>query len=176
MTFLLSFTVRNVQKFLTQHLIFGSARGYKLTKALLTGFALASAMFSMSSQAEIIKPLKASTADLAGAVFRRADAVHESKDGNSTTDVVTFTSKDSAFQTGLFKSGPLHEEIKGPGGFPYNEFLYFISGGARLTSSDGSVIVVSAGETVTIPKGWIGVFDTKGYTKLYTTYDSSAKK
>jgi uncharacterized cupin superfamily protein len=122
----------------------------------MAGLALACAMFAMSSQAEIIKPVKDSRADLAGSMFKRADAVNETKDGNSTTDVVTFTSRDSAFQTGMFKSGPLHEEVKGPGGFPYNEFLYFISGGARLTSADGSVMVVNVGEAVTIQKGGSG--------------------
>ena len=147
-----------------------------MTKVEMAGLALACAMFATSSQAEIIKPVKDSKADLAGVMFKRADAVNETKGGNSTTDVVTFTSRDSAFQTGMFKSGPSHEEVKGPGGFPYNEFLYFISGGARLTSADGSVMVVNAGEAVTIPKGWIGMFDTKGYTKLYTTYDPDAAK
>jgi uncharacterized cupin superfamily protein len=142
----------------------------------MAGLALAYAMFATSSQAEVIKPVKDSRMDLAGAIFKRANAVNETKAGNSTTDVVTFTSNESAFQTGMFKSGPLHEEIKGPSGFPYNEFLYFISGGARLTSSDGSVVVVNAGEAVTIPKGWTGIFDTQGYTKLYTTYDPGAAK
>jgi uncharacterized cupin superfamily protein len=61
--------------------------------------------------------------------------------------------------------------VKGPAGFPYNEFLYFISGSVTLTSSDGSVMVVHAGEAVTLPKGWTGLYDTQGYTKLYVTYN-----
>lgn len=39
-----------------------------------------------------------------------------------------------------------------------------------LTSADGSVMVVHAGEAVTLPRGWTGTVDTKGYTKLYATY------
>ncbi|CDY77190.1 Protein of unknown function DUF861 [Caballeronia glathei] len=120
--------------------------------------------------AETIRPVKDSKGELAGAMFSRPDAVKEKKDGNATTDVVTFTSSDSAFQTGMFRSGPAHEEVKGPDGFPYTEFLYFISGGMTLTSADGSVMVVHAGEAVTLPKGWTGTVDTKGYTKLYATY------
>jgi hypothetical protein len=35
--------------------------------------------------------VKDSREDLAGTIFKRADAVHETKAGNSTTDVVIFT-------------------------------------------------------------------------------------
>jgi uncharacterized cupin superfamily protein len=128
------------------------------------------------AQAETIKPIKASKHDIAGAIFQRKNAFHENKDGNATTDVVTFTSLNMVFQTGVYKSDPAHEEIKGPQGLPYNEFLYFISGRVRLTSSDGSVMNVNAGEAVTLPKGWTGHFDTQGYTKLYVTYNPDADK
>ncbi|HEY3599945.1 MAG TPA: cupin domain-containing protein [Paraburkholderia sp.] len=141
---------------------------YRIT---LAGWVLACIMVTTAVHAETIKPIKDSKPDIAGAIFQRKDAVKESKDGNRTTDVVTYTSEDSAFQTGMYKSGPLHEEIKNAGGYPYNEFLYFISGSARLTSSDGSVVVVRAGEAVTIPRGWTGIFDTQGYTKMYVTYN-----
>lgn len=89
---------------------------------------------------------------------------------------MTFTSTDTAYQTGVFKSGPLSEEIKGPQGLPYNEFLYFLSGSVKLTSSDGEVMIVNAGEAVTIPKGWTGHFDTAGYTKIYVTYNPGEVK
>ncbi|WMT79408.1 cupin domain-containing protein [Bradyrhizobium sp. Ash2021] len=128
------------------------------------------------AQAETIKPIKASKHDIVGATFLRKDAVHEDKDDNASTDVVTFTSSNAAFQTGVYKSGSAHEEIKGPQGFPYNEFLYFSSGRVRLTSSDGSVMHVNAGEAVTLPKGWTGHFDTQGYTKLYVTYNPDDEK
>jgi uncharacterized cupin superfamily protein len=145
-------------------------------KVLTAGIVVICSMITAAARAEVIKPVKDSRPDIAGAIFERKSAVNEHKGRNATTDVVTFTSKDSAFQTGLFKSGPEHEVISGPHGFPYNEFLYFISGGATLTSADGSVMVVNAGEAVTIPKGWTGLFDTRGYTKMYVTYDSNAVK
>jgi uncharacterized cupin superfamily protein len=120
---------------------------------------------------EVLRPIKITKPEINGAIFQRKDAVHENKDGNATTDVVTFTSKDNGYQTGLYKSGPLHEVISKAPGYPYNEFLYFISGGATFTSADGSVLTVHAGEAVTLEKGWIGTFDTKGYTKFYVTYN-----
>src|SRR5215475_12950869 len=114
------------------------------------------------AQTEVLKPIKVTKPEIGGTIFQRKDTVHENKDGNATTDVVTFTSKDGGYQTGLYQSGPLHETDKD---YPYNEFLYFISGGATMTSTDGSVVTVHAGEAVTIPRGWRGTFDTKGYTK-----------
>jgi uncharacterized cupin superfamily protein len=123
------------------------------------------------AQAEVLKPIKITKPEINGAIFQRKDAVHENKDGNATTDVVTFTSEDNGYQTGLYKSGPLHEVISKAPGYPYNEFLYFISGGATFTSADGSVVTVHAGEAVTLPKHWLGTFDTKGYTKFYVTYN-----
>jgi uncharacterized cupin superfamily protein len=137
----------------------------------LMALALTCGMSVMVAQADTIKPMKDSKPDIAGAIFLRKDAVKEIHDGNATTDVVTFTSQDSAFQTGIFKSGPFHEVTKGPQGYPDNEFMYFISGSVTLTSSDGSVMVVHAGEGVTLPRGWTGIFDTQGYTKMYVTYN-----
>ncbi|MBP0594789.1 DUF861 domain-containing protein [Paraburkholderia sp. LEh10] len=136
------------------------------TRAALAFGALS--IVAVHAQADVIKPIKVTKPEIHGSIFQRKDAVHETKDGNATTDIVTFTSKDAGFQTGLYQSGPLNEVDKD---YPYNEFLYFISGGATLTSTDGSVVTVHAGEAVTIPKGWSGTFNTKGYTKMYVTYN-----
>ncbi|MBN3754427.1 cupin domain-containing protein [Paraburkholderia sp. Tr-20389] len=142
-----------------------------MNKALFASMVLMGAIASTASHAETIKPVRVSQADLAGSIFNRKDTVTKNENGNRSSDAVTYTSPDNAYQTGVYKSGPLHEEIKGPEGLPYNEFLYFLSGSVKLTSSDGSVMVVKTGEGVTLPKGWTGQFDTKGYTKLYVTYD-----
>ena len=147
-----------------------------MNKGFFAAVALSSAIASMGLHAETIKPVKVSKAELAGAVFNRNDAVKKDENGHRSTDVVTFTSPDNAYQTGVYKSGPLHEDIKGPQGLPYTEFLYFLSGNVKLTSSDGSVMVVNTGEAVTLPKGWTGQFDTQGYTKLYVTYDADEAK
>ncbi|MDR7009378.1 putative cupin superfamily protein [Paraburkholderia strydomiana] len=124
-----------------------------------------------------LSSLNTSTAnDIRGAIFQRKDASSSHVDGNKTTDVVTFTSSGTAFQTGVYKSGPDHETVEGPRGYLYNEFMYFISGSVKLTSSDGSVMKVRAGEAVTLPSGWTGKFDTEGYSKLYVDYHSVAAK
>ncbi|WP_244102097.1 cupin domain-containing protein [Burkholderia ambifaria] len=112
-----------------------------------------SVMTAVDAHAETIKPIKASKSDLAGAIFNRADAVKKDEGGEPSADVATFTSTDNAYQTGVYRSGPSHEEIKGPHGLPYNEFLYFLSGSVKLTSSDGSVMLVKTGDAVTLPKG-----------------------
>ncbi|QYD70100.1 DUF861 domain-containing protein [Paraburkholderia edwinii] len=142
-------------------------RLYRYAISIVVAF---SALSSVAC-AEVIKPIKETRPEIAGTIFQRREAVHDQKDGNATTDVVTLTSKDNAFQTGMYKSGPLHAVVNMPGGYPYNEFMYLVSGGVTLTSSDGSIMHVNAGEAVTMPRGWTGTFDTKGYTKMYVTYN-----
>ena len=39
-----------------------------------------------------------------------------------------------------------------------------------LTSEDGTVLEINAGDAVIIPKEWQGVWDTDGYTKIYVIY------
>jgi uncharacterized cupin superfamily protein len=50
--------------------------------------------------------------------------------------------------------------------------MYFIEGGVKLTSADGTVLEVKAGEGAAIPKGWKGHWSTQGYKKYYVTYAS----
>ncbi len=50
--------------------------------------------------------------------------------------------------------------------------MFFLEGGVTLTSSDGTELVINAGEAVTIPKEWTGVFETDGYTKICVIYSS----
>ncbi|MCE4060163.1 cupin [Pandoraea sputorum] len=149
----------------------GTAR--KAAVALMT-FALNFAIYAGGASAAALHPIKVNKQELAGPVFDRDDAVHENEDGNDTVDVTTFTSPDKAFQTGVFKSGPVREEIRSAPGYPYTELLVFLSGGAKFTSSDGTVVEAGPGEAVTLPKGWTGVFESKGYTKLYAVYDTDA--
>jgi uncharacterized cupin superfamily protein len=48
--------------------------------------------------------------------------------------------------------------------------MYFLEGGVTLTSSDGTRLEIVAGDAVMIPKEWRGVWDTKGYLKIYVIH------
>ncbi len=100
------------------------------------------------------------------------ETTHE--DGHVTQDVTSLLSSDKKFASGMYKSGKTRAEITKPYGV--DDFMYFLEGGVTLTSSDGTVTTIEAGEGVTIPKEWTGIWDTDGYTKIWVIYseDGSA--
>lgn len=116
------------------------------------------------------KPVLMNRTDLAGALFERPEMIRSGHDGNPTLDVTSLKSSDGKFASGMYKSGKERVEINKPYGV--DEFMYFLEGGVTLTSGDGTVLKVSAGEAVTIPKEWTGVWDTKGYTKIWVIYSA----
>ncbi len=119
---------------------------------------------------EPVHPAKLSKADIAGEVFDRPDMLETTENGNTTLDVTSLLSSDRKFASGMYKSGAVRFEITEPYGV--DEFMYFLEGGVTLTSSDGTVQVINAGEAVTIPKEWTGVWDTEGYTKIWVIYSA----
>ncbi len=139
----------------------------KLIAVFLVLFAAAAAV---SDQHEtVVKPAKISNSDMSGAIFERPDMIETKHDnGNTTLDVTSLLSSDGKFASGMYRSGKVRAEIDEPYGV--DEFMYFIEGGVTLTSSDGSVQVIEAGDAVTIPKEWTGVWDTDGYTKIWVIY------
>ena len=48
--------------------------------------------------------------------------------------------------------------------------MYFLEGSVTLTSSDGTELVINAGEAGTIPKEGTGIFETDGYRKIWVIY------
>jgi uncharacterized cupin superfamily protein len=74
----------------------------------------------------------------------------------------------------MYKSGKTRFEITEPYGV--DEFMYFIEGSVTLTSVDGSEMIINAGEAVTIPKEWMGVWDTDGYTKIWVIYSEDGSE
>jgi uncharacterized cupin superfamily protein len=68
----------------------------------------------------------------------------------------------------MYRSGKVRSVIDEPYGV--DEFMFFLEGGVTLTSSDGTVTEINAGEGVTIPKEWTGVWDTDGYMKIWVIY------
>ncbi|MFQ5981928.1 MAG: cupin domain-containing protein [Woeseiaceae bacterium] len=118
---------------------------------------------------EMVKPATMSKADIAGGIFDRPEMLEITHDdGHKTLDVTSLLSSDKRFASGMYKSGKTRSEIKEPYGV--DEFMYFLEGSVTLTSFDGSVQVINAGEAVTIPKEWTGIWDTDGYTKIWVIY------
>jgi len=116
-----------------------------------------------------VTPAKISKDEIAGKIFDREDMIetkHES--GNVTLDVTTLLSSDKKFASGMYRSDKSYFEATDPYGV--DEFMYFLEGSVKLTSSDGSVQTINAGEAVTIPKEWTGIWDTEGYTKIWVIY------
>ena len=118
-----------------------------------------------------VLPEKISKDEVAGMIFQR-DSMRATThpDGHQTESVTTMLSSDGKFSSGMYRSGKTRFEISQPYGV--NEFMYFLSGGVTLTSSDGSVMTVNAGEAVTMPKEWTGIWDTDGYEKIWVIYSS----
>lgn len=132
--------------------------------ALCTSLVMTAAV----SAAEPVHPVKISQAQIAGAIFRDYKPVVKTEGGNTTHDVEVFLSKDKQFDAGMYRSGKVRAEITKPYGV--NEYMHFLEGGVKLTSSDGTVTEIRAGDSVVIPADWTGVWDTEGYTKIYVIY------
>ena len=132
------------------------------------GLLIVAATIAVALADEPVHPAKLSQKDFAGEVFDRPDMLELTEGGNTTLDVTSFLSSDKKFGSGMYKSGAVRFEITEPYGV--DEFMYFLVGSVTLTSSDGEVQVIYAGEAVTIPKEWTGVWDTQGYTKIWVIY------
>jgi ethanolamine utilization protein EutQ len=114
------------------------------------------------------KPVKVTAAAARGPIFATKTAVKDNGADGPTTDVLLARSKDGKVESGLYSAGPSEQDIDS---YPEDEFMYFIEGGVKLTSSDGTVLEVRAGEGAAIPKGWKGHWSTQGYKKYYVTYE-----
>jgi len=114
------------------------------------------------------QPVKISQAQIAGEIFNDYAPVVATHDGNTTEDVEAFLSHDQKFDAGIYRSGKVRIEITKPYGV--NEYMHFLKGGVTLTSTDGTVTEVKAGDSVVIPAEWTGTWDTDGYTKIYVIY------
>ena len=135
---------------------------------LIMMIAFATAIASHHEESAV-HPAKISKSDAAGEIFSRDDmieTIHD--DGHTTLDVTTLLASDRRFASGMYKSGKTRSEISESYGV--DEFMYFLQGGVTLTSSDGTVTEIAAGEGVTIPKEWTGIWDTDGYTKIWVIY------
>jgi uncharacterized cupin superfamily protein len=115
------------------------------------------------------KPVKVTAEAARGPIFATKTAVQASGPDGPTTDVLLARSKNGRVQSGLYSAGPSEQDIDS---YPEDEFMYFIEGSVQLTSADGTVLDIKAGDGAAIPKGWKGHWSTPGYKKYYVTYES----
>jgi len=131
---------------------------------------LAACIATPASATGVPHPVVITKEDVAGGAFKRPTAKTHERNGNKTEDYLTLMTSDKKYETGMYRSGATHFERKGAKTYGVDEFMYFIEGSVTLTSIDGTVQTISAGEAVTIPHDWQGTWDTKGYTKFYAIY------
>lgn len=120
---------------------------------------------STAFAADVVIPSKLSKDDIAGNIFNHPSMVRRVEDGVVSQDVSSMLSSNKKFESGMFKEGASKYEYKEP--FGVDEFMFFLEGSVKLTSADGSVQVINAGEAVTVPKEWTGIWETDGYMKIY---------
>lgn len=137
--------------------------------ALVTTVAMAAAFSASKEPGEDMRhPAKISKEEIAGKIFERENMIETDHGTHVTLDVTTLLGSDGKFGSGMYRSGKVRAEIDGPYGV--DEFMFFLEGGVTLTSSDGTVQRIDAGEAVTIPREWTGIWDTDGYTKIWVIY------
>lgn len=126
---------------------------------------------TLPALADTVHPAEMNRQDIAGAIFDRADTLKsEGGNGHEILDITSLLSSDGKFSSGMYRAGKSRWEIAEPYGV--DEFMYFLEGSVTLTSSDGQIQVIEAGEAVTIPKEWTGLWETDGYTKIWVIYSN----
>ncbi|MDG1707170.1 MAG: cupin domain-containing protein [Emcibacteraceae bacterium] len=136
-----------------------------ITTAILS-LSLGLTSLSYAQDADI--PAKISKEDMTAKIFEHPGMITTHNGGGTQLDVQTFLSSDKKFDTGRFTAGAGRMDITEPYGV--DEFMYFLEGSVKLTSSDGTVQVINAGEAVTVSKEWTGIWETEGYSKIYVIY------
>ena len=136
---------------------------------LLGHFALGSAF----ALAEVAHPAKLSAEALTGAGFTHPDTIVTETPTGNILDLTSLKSSDGKFASGMYSAGAQHFDITEPYGV--DEFMFFLEGSVTLTSSDGTVTVVNAGEAVTIPKEFTGVWESDGYRKIWVIYSATGE-
>ena len=123
--------------------------------------------------AETVYPAKLSSTDLTGKAFDNPNTIITETPTGNILDITSLKSSDGKFASGMYKAGKSRFEITEPYGV--NEFMFFLEGSVTLTSDDGSQMTINAGEAVTIPKEWTGVWETDGYRKIWVIYSESGE-
>ena len=121
-----------------------------------------------SALADAAHPAKLSVTDLEGGAFAYPTTVVTGEGDTEILDFTSLKSSDGKFASGMYQAGPQTFDITEPYGV--DEFMFFLKGSVTLTSTDGAVTTVNAGEAVTIPEEWMGRWETEGYRKIWVIY------
>ena len=130
-----------------------------------------------ASAADSTKPVIITSGDLMAGVFNKPGTVTSTEKSDLPTqfqakDYLPFTSSDEKLFAGVYQTTGHHRyDITEPYGV--DEYMHFLKGGVTLTSTDGTVIEVKAGDSVMIPREWTGVWESEGYEKIYVIYDTT---
>lgn len=135
---------------------------------IISALILTTLLAGNMAYAEQVYPAKLSAADLAGAAFDRPETLVTQEGDAQILDLTSLKSSDGKFASGMYKAGAQVFDITEPYGV--DEFMFFLEGSVTLTSADGSVTTVNAGEAVTIPKEWTGRWESEGYRKIWVIY------
>ncbi|MGH6696260.1 cupin domain-containing protein [Sphingopyxis sp.] len=108
-------------------------------------------------------PTKIEPGEASDAVFGRPGVV---KDGPSIF-ATALSSTDRYFSAGVYKCDAVDIPFDA---YPYDEFLYMLSGTLTLVSDDGTSLAIDIGDAGFIPKGWKGRWVTAGLVKHYAVY------
>jgi uncharacterized cupin superfamily protein len=135
---------------------------------IYVGVTLLTGLISSSAMAEVSHPAKLSKKALEGAAFDDPSTTITEVEGEKILDFTSLKSSDGKFASGMYKAGPQTFDITEPYGV--DEFMFFLEGSVTFISADGSVTTVNAGEAVTIPKEWMGRWETAGYRKIWVIY------
>jgi len=137
----------------------------------LSKFCLVLTTFGTHTYAsENLQPAVMNAADIDGEIFQRANLEVSQRENGKVLDVVSLLSSDKKFVTGMYQAPAGRFEIKDAYGV--DEYMHFLKGSVTLTSSNGKVTVIKAGDSVTLPKEWTGTWETEGYTKIYVIYSA----
>jgi uncharacterized cupin superfamily protein len=128
---------------------------------------------SALATAETVHPAKLSSTELAGYAFKNPNTIVTETPTGKIHDLTSLKSSDGKFASGMYSSGKSRFDITEPYGV--DEFMFFLEGSVTLTSDDGTQMTVNAGEAVTIPKEWTGVWETEGYRKIWVIYSASGE-
>jgi len=119
----------------------------------------------------LLQPIKLDKSILTAEVFSHMKSelhVEKFPEGELTTRKIDlFQSNDEKTKFGIYSESAYTYTFTEP--FGRNEYMHFIDGCVTLTSEDGTVTEIHAGDSILLPAEWKGTWSTPGYTKIYVT-------